>query len=249
MNKRVWQIGIGVICFAAAYLAAAHFYIYFMIGKEALKATDNRHSYTINPQLPADRGLVYVALGDSLTSGVGTEQYEDSYSYLVAQKMAGQNKRVTNLNFSYPGARTDDLIRDLLAKAIADDPRVVTLLVGTNDVHGKVSRQEFVNNYRLIAQELRQGTQAKLNFISIPNIGSDGLLVPPYNAYYRNRVNDFNQEIRKIAREFGANYIDLATHTEELSHGQGDYYSADRFHPSKSGYRIWADYIYEHLDY
>lgn len=245
---KYWQAVAIVIFMAVAYLAAAHYYIYHTIGVAKLKASDNRHTYMINPEITAERGLVYVALGDSLTAGVGTERYEQSYPYLISQKLAGIKQKVTHLNFSYPGARTDDLIRDLLAKAVADQPNLVTLLIGTNDVHGNVSSARFERNYKHILEELTAKTQAKINVINIPSIGADTLLLPPYKDYYQARIEKFNNIIKNLANIYQINHIDLATHTAGLSPGGNGYYAEDQFHPSASGYKIWADFIYDHLN-
>lgn len=247
MNKKFIKIGVILLLLAVGYLVVAHYYIYHTIGKAHLPATDNRHMYIFNESLRDDRGIVYAALGDSLTSGVGTERYEESYPYLVAQKIAGVEEKVTHLNFSYPGARTDDLIQDLLAKAITEKPTVVTLLIGTNDAHGNVSQAEFARNYKYIVDELKSKTQAKIYLITIPYIGADDLLVPPYRKYFDTRVTDFNKVIESLADGYRINIIDLASETA-METPQAKYYATDLFHPSSKSYGAWAKYIYEHLN-
>lgn len=239
----LWVAGLLVI-----YLLGAHYFIYKTIGMANLPASDNRHEYIINPDRQPGRGLVYAALGDSLTSGVGTDRYEQSYPYLLAQKMAGSDKKATHLNFSYPGARTEDLIRDLLAQAIDEQPDVITLLIGTNDVHGNVGEKKFADNYQHILLELTSKTRAKINIISIPYIGADDLLIEPYKAYYHGKIDKFNEDIKFLADRYHLRFIDLTTPTAGPASGASGYYALDNFHPSSTGYKLWADIIYEHLD-
>ncbi len=246
MKKKIWPLVSLSMLAVIIYMLAVHFYIYHTIGVAALKATDNRHIYMVNSIKDKPR-LYYVALGDSLTSGVGTEKYEQSYPFLLAEKLSVDNS-VTHINFSYPGARTEDVIRDLLPKALAEKADVITLLVGTNDVHGGVSEEEFVQNYKFILSELTKKTKAKINVVSIPFIGDDSLLLPPYDYSYRKKILEFNSDIKLLAIQFGVRYIDLTTPTTESSHGGNGYYSIDKFHPSSLGYKMWADIIYDHLD-
>jgi len=247
MLKEILKICLAVIFPFAAYLLAAHWLIYHRIAAVDLRASDNRHSYIFNEQATTSRGLVYVALGDSLTAGVGASLYEQSYPYLVAQKIAGKATKVTHLNYSYSGARTSDLINDLLAKAIADKPDVVTLLIGTNDVHGNVSQDEFRRNYETLLTRLKTQTTAKINVISVPFIGTDSLLLPPYNYYYDAKIIRFNQIIKELAVSNHINYIDLTTPTLTYASQASGYYAADDFHPSGLGYQYWSQVIYDHL--
>lgn len=229
-----------------AYLFAAHFYIYKYLRMAGLKATDNRHEYIINQSII--NKMVYVSLGDSLTAGAGADKYEESYPYLLAQKLAGNDKHVVNLNYSYPGARTADLIKDLLPKAIAEQPDVVTLLIGTNDIHGNVSDQVTEANYDFILAELTQKTQAEIYAISVPFIGSRTLLLPPYNTFFEARVSELNKTIKKLTDKYRVHYVDLATQTAETLRQDGKHYSKDKFHPSGLGYKQWADIIYDNFN-
>ncbi|MEI8361215.1 MAG: SGNH/GDSL hydrolase family protein [bacterium] len=211
-----------------------------------LKAVDDRHRYEINQN--SQNKMIYVSLGDSLTSGAGADKYEESYPYLLAARLSASDKHVINLNFSYPGARTADVIRDLLPKAIIEQPDLVTLLIGTNDIHGNVSFSETIKNYDFILQELKAKTKAKVNVISVPFIGSQTLLLPPYNWYFENKVLSLNREILILCNKYGFHYIDLTTPTAEISREDGIYYSADKFHPAATGYKMWSNIIYDNIN-
>lgn len=248
MLKTAIKISLAVIAIAVAYLLTANWLIYYRLGAADLKATDNQHRYDFNDQATASPELIYAALGDSLTSGVGTNNYQHSYPYLIAQQLAGSDIQVLHYNYSFPGARTQDIIDSLLDKAIADQPDVVTLLIGTNDIHGQVSLAKFQQNYETILARLSTETTAKINIISIPFIGTDSLLWPPYNRYYRFRVNKFNAIIKDLATARSLNYIDLAGLTSQYAVHSSPYYSSDNFHPSNLGYQYWSQIIYDHLN-
>jgi len=246
--KKYLKISAVALIIIIAYLYLAHTYIYRRIGSVHLRATDDKHTYVCGNMATSSKRVVYASLGDSLTSGVGTEKYEESYPYLLAQNMAGVNGEVVHKNFSYPGARTVDLIKDLLKPAIAEQPDVITLLIGTNDVHDLVDVDDFRKNYDYILRELTTKTKAKIYVISIPHIGSESLILPPYSYYFDNEINQFNRNIQALAKNYNLKYIDLATPTFDILKKEGSHYSADLFHPSAEGYKTWAKIVYDNLD-
>jgi len=246
MNKLFLKKCAVIVAVVGVYLSVANYYIYFRIGNSGLKPSDNQYTYTIGNEAPAVTPLTYVALGDSLTAGTGADKYEDSYPYLVAQKMAGDGE-VALKDFSIPGARTSHLIDKLLVPAIAAKPDVVTVLIGTNDIHGKVGAADFEKNYRYIIENLQKQTDAEIFLVSIPFIGSDRIFLPPYNYYFRQKTVQFNEIIVRLSKEYGVNYIDIATPTEEIFAKDGPHYAVDSFHPSADGYKLWAQIIYDHI--
>ncbi len=240
-------IAIAVFVFTAAYLFAAHHYIYKKISAVRLPASDAIGEYVVSGGATSGRNLAYTALGDSLTAGVGTAKYEDSYPWLLAQKITGAADNVILRDRAYPGAKTSDLIRDLLSPAINDKPDVITILIGVNDIHGNVSKAQFTRNYEDIIKRLTAETGAGIYAISIPYIGTDELLLPPYDAYFRYKTIEYNEVIKKLAEAYKIKYIDLYTPTERMFEDTA-LCSADLFHPSARGYGLWADIIYANLD-
>ncbi len=248
MKKTISIILIIIFIGGVAYLLLAHHYIYREIGRAGLPASDTQGTYDFSANSDSSGQLVYSALGDSLTAGVGTLSYEESYPYLIAQKLTATGNAVTLNNRSYPGARTADIVKDLLPAAIADDPDIVTILAGVNDIHGFVSRSDFRNNYQAIISALKKRTHARIYAVGIPLIGSDSLLLPPYNYYFKSETVAFNRIIADLAESNNIDYIDLYTPTVDQLRPDGPLLAADRFHPSAAGYALWADIIYDQLN-
>ena len=232
----------------ALYLYFAHAFIFYYIGQANLKPVDTQKTHIINGGVTTSSELVYTAIGDSLTAGAGVNDYAQSFPYLVASKIAGHDQRVVLNNYSVPGYRTDDLINYLVNPALASSSNIITLLVGTNDVHGNINEKDFSQNYRTILDKLKTVTDAKVYIISIPFIGSRSLILPPYNIYYDQRIINFNKIIFNLAQEYNFNYVDIATPTKDLFKSDGAHYSADAFHPSAAGYALWANIIYDTIN-
>jgi lysophospholipase L1-like esterase len=242
------KIAFLVIAVLGAYLFLAHAYFFWRLGRAGLPLPVPRTAAIKAENNMALKPLIYAALGDSLTAGAGLQRYEETYPYLLAEKISAGRGEIALSGFSYPGAKTADLIKDLLGPAIAQNPDIVTLLIGVNDVHGNVSGREFRNNYRQILKRLTGETRAEIYAINIPFIGSDSLLLPPYDYYYKKKTIEFNNIIKTLAQNSGVKYIDLASPTAALFSKDGAHYSADSFHPSAEGYRLWADIIYADIN-
>jgi lysophospholipase L1-like esterase len=246
MLKKITLIILGPLSLLAVYFFTANWFFYHQIQISVLQVSDTKHQYVFNETATTSQGIVYAALGDSLTAGVGVVDYEQSYSYLIAKKLAGNNVKVTHLNFSYPGEKTDGFIRDLLPATIASQPDVITLLIGVNDVHNNDNRQQFRRHYEDLLAQLTTKTNAKINVISIPLIGSKHSMWLGYRDYYFTKSLIFNDIIKELALKYQVNYIDLTNSTKQYSFTPG-YYAVDGFHPADLGYQYWSQIIYDHL--
>lgn len=246
MIKKILQICLGVFFVIVIYLLAVNWLIYYRLGLANLKSNDQQNNYIFNNEATSS-SLIYVSLGDSLTAGVGVDDYKKTYPFLIAQKLAGTSTPIVHFNFSYPGAKTENIINDFLTETVAQNPDLITILIGTNDVYGQISKNEFRYNYETIITQLKTQTKAKINIISLPLIGTDSLFLPPFNYYYGQRTLKFNKIIEEIAINNDIHYIDLTTPTAIYTKAISDYYSIDNFHPADLGYRLWAQIIYDNL--
>ncbi len=239
--SKLYAIAVVIVVLAGAYLFLAYVHIYHTIGNAHLTSPDISHSYTISGPPTASK-TTYVSLGDSLTAGVGAETYMQSYPYMFAKQLSRKNT-VNLKDLSYPGAKTQDVIATL-PDAIARKPDIVTLLIGINDIHDRITAAQFEANYRSILSMLKKNTTAKIYAISIPFIGSRSLLLPPYNYYFEYKTEEFNDIIRRLADGYAIKYVDIATPTRFQFKKDGPLYSADSFHPSAAGYKLWSDILY-----
>jgi lysophospholipase L1-like esterase len=247
-RKKRWLIIIVILAIiATVYLNRVYSHIYQVIGAADLKPVAGGEAYVINNMI-TENSLVYAALGDSLTAGAGADKPEEYLPYLLAQNFGGPDKKIILKNYSVPGAKTEDLVVSFLPLAIKDNPEIVTVLIGINDIHDFVSPTDFRNNYETILSRLTAETKAKVYVINIPFIGADELIGQPYRFYFKQKINKYNEIIKELAAKYSAGYVDLYTPTFSLLRQSGDHYSIDLFHPSASGYKIWADIIYADIN-
>ena len=105
-------------------------------------------------------GPLWVALGDSMSQGIGASRYDCGWvsQLQVLLDDAGSPYRV--LNLSVYGARVEDVLtRQLPAMRDLDaEPGLVTVLVGSNDMVSRKHRRDLLGNYRKLLQELPSGS-------------------------------------------------------------------------------------------
>jgi lysophospholipase L1-like esterase len=250
MKKKAIIFAMAALLLLGLYLNRSYAYIYNFIAVQNLvdhltpKITE--HNYAKDSQASP---LWYVALGDSLTAGVGTENYQQSYPFLLADALAKEKKQNWRLlNLAVPGAESADVLSQQLPAMLKQQPQLITLLVGTNDIHNFISEQKFADNYRQILEQLKTKTAARIIVLTVPNIGYRTLVLPPYNWYFANRAQVFNKIIKKLCQEYQIGCFDLAQTSRSILRARSNY-SRDLFHPSANGYYQWFNKIYAAINF
>src|SRR4030042_7002060 len=188
------------------YLWLGYTNVYHSIGKASLQSPYINSSFVIdNPT--KDGSIKYVALGDSLSAGVGANDIKDTFVYLYTQHLAKTYGKVTTINLAHPGDSTVNLINYQLNDAILENPGFVTLLIGVNDIHAKKSLVIFEKNYEYILTELTTKTKAKIIVINLPYLGSDKIVWFPFNYLFDFRIRQFNDIIFKLSQKYNIKLV------------------------------------------
>jgi lysophospholipase L1-like esterase len=175
-------------------------------------------------RVPAPAGRV-VFLGDSITEGgLWDELFPD----------------LPVLNRGISGDTTQDL-RDRLDDAL-NEPRLVSLLIGTNDLHGpRAGRHidQIAARCREIVDRIHErapGAGVLLNSLM------------PRTTFYAERLGILNDRYRAIAAETGAVFIDLWPALANASGELREEYTRDHLHLTASGYLAWAAVLGPHVE-
>ena len=213
-----------------------------------LQSPDNENSLTF--ENPEKSGSVkYVALGDSLSAGVGSDKVEDTIVYQFALNQSKNYGKVDVLNLALPGGTTEDVIKDQLSLTINENPGYITLLVGINDIHNKFTDGQFTANYSYILNELLTKTEAKIVVINLPYLGSPRAIRFPYNWMLNSRTKEFNGKISGVISKLDHNgrirQVDLYGKTYKTFNKDPKNCASDLFHPSGEGYLVWSKIINE----
>jgi lysophospholipase L1-like esterase len=163
----------------------------------------------------------WVALGDSMTQGIGASSPEQGW---VAQLARRQDEPVDVINLSQSGARIEDVIAHQLPvwRKLAPAPHgeILTVLIGSNDAISPRHRQLMSEAFAELLTQLPPGAIVS----SVPSPAG-----PAREASELVRAADAAGRIRGVF----PNNLDPTAWRGRLA--------ADRFHPNDAGYTMIAD--------
>ncbi|KKD04159.1 SGNH/GDSL hydrolase family protein [Streptomyces sp. WM6386] len=182
------------------------------------------------------RPVRFVALGDSLTEGVGDPVGEGwrGWAALLADGL-GESVEFTNLAVS--GSQTRDVLERQLPAGLALRPDVVSVVVGVNDtlrctfdIHAVASRLDAV-----YASFASQGAVVLTACLPDPGamLGLPGALARPLAR----RQRAVNTVVHALSERYGAVHLHAAEGAWLMDRAM---WSADRLHPGERGHRQLA---------
>lgn len=180
-----------------------------------------------------------VALGDSLTQGVGDQQKKGGYVSLIKQKIEKKDhtKVVTN-NFGVAGDRSDQILKRLNEQATVQKKvkaaDVIVMTVGGNDLMQTLQKNMFVSSEKKFQLQMDTASKAyanKLNqlFTNVRKYNPDApiFLFSVYNPFYvyfanmssiTTAVAGWNQDTKQTLADYGpAYFVDI---NNLMSYGQ-----------------------------
>jgi lysophospholipase L1-like esterase len=185
------------------------------------------------------RPLRFVALGDSLTEGVGDPVGDTwrGWAALLAGGLAPMTTPAEFTNLSFSGAQTRDLLERQTPQALKMRPDVASVLIGVNDtlrytfdIHAVAARLD-----KVYAAFRAQNTV--LLTACLPDPGSMLRLPGALARPLARRQRAVNTVVHALSERYGAVHL----HAEG-----GDWisdramWSADRLHPGERGHRQLA---------
>lgn len=191
-----------------------------------------------NATTPRIKKLNLVAVGDSLTHGVGDQTHKGGYVWLIKQRLQQDHYQVTTANFGKTGDRSDQIqariIKQVNIQKTLKKADVITLTVGGNDL-----MKVLQDNFLLLASNQLDAAMPKakkqyqtsltslLKTIRTYNSKAPIFLFSIYNPFYvyfpqitdlQKYTNQWNQLAQKVGQKSGNVYfVDI---NQQLSKGQ-----------------------------
>ncbi|MGD6803141.1 SGNH/GDSL hydrolase family protein [Rossellomorea vietnamensis] len=201
-----------------------------------------------------------VSIGDSLTQGVGDETGNGGYVGILNNTFEDNEINITIDNFGKRGNRTDQLLKRLEEKEIADSIKnadVVLITIGANDIM-KIVKSNFIDLKMETFEEEKRGYKERLKeiFDKVNEYNPDAEIYligfyNPFEGYFGNIselemvMKSWNTAGKSVTEEFeNVNYIPTADLFED---SDLELLAEDYFHPNTNGYKLIAKRVLEHV--
>ena len=211
-----------------------------------------------NKQTANAKPYLIVALGDSLTKGVGDKEGKGYVGYLK-DKLETDKQKVAVQNLGISGLESGELVKSVQnsgIQALIKEARLITISIGGNDLtHSVGNVQTVLQTGKIDEAKIRQATAAYtrnldeiLKVVRAHNPEAPVLVVGLYNPF--EGVLDDKGKLDQLITESNANVAQLVQSypnvkvvpTFDIFQWNNDrYLSIDHFHPNESGYERMAE--------
>ena len=108
---------------------------------------------------PRAQGPLWVALGDSMTQGIGAAGISGGWVSQLQDRLAAEGHPVRLVNLSVTGSRVRDVVEGQLPQlaALGETPALVTVLIGANDMFPRSRRAPAVSQFAALLRGLPAG--------------------------------------------------------------------------------------------
>ncbi|MFE5587038.1 SGNH/GDSL hydrolase family protein [Kitasatospora sp. NPDC056531] len=183
--------------------------------------------------------LRFVALGDSLTEGIGDQVGEEwrGWAAVLAHTLTPGGREVEFTNLAYSGALTADLTTRQLPAALAARPHLAAVVVGGNDTlrTGFDIRRTTLELDATLGELSAHG--AVLLTACLPDPGTLLRLPAPLARPLARRMRAVNTVVHALT----ARHRTVHLHIADLPwYAQRGLLSVDRLHPSAEGHHLIA---------
>jgi lysophospholipase L1-like esterase len=185
----------------------------------------------------------FVALGDSITLGIGDRGPGRAWRGWAALLAEGlPEPRLYNLAAS--GVQSADVERDQLPRALELRPDIASVIVGINDtLRSSFDPRRIARSAGHTVGALRSAG-AEVLTIRLPDPGLMLGLPTALSRPLARRIHAVNAVMDDVAGQFGTLVFDAAGDPETYDRRM---WSVDRLHPSERGHRLIARHFYDQL--
>ena len=215
------------------------------------------YAYQLDAVLKPNDEKTIIALGDSLTYGIGDEK-EQGYIGQLRKKLNQQSEYIFTIrNFGIPGQESSDLLKQLNSINVNEtfnEANLVIVYIGTNDL-----RMATGGNFQNISKETiaekkeiyTRNMEKILPVIREFNPSAPILVVGLYNPFQQSNqlndiVSDWDESIQLITKHHENTHF-IPTNDLLKDKNKEDYFS-DALHLNHKGYDLIADRIGTYME-
>lgn len=236
-------------------LSRRHFIAIGAAGSSLLLNPSNSYSRGIISLDVAEKGLVFLFQGDSITDGNRGRNADlnhimgHGYAFAIASRIAADypQNNFTFYNRGISGNRVPDLQKRWETDTIALKPDVLSLLVGINDAAAVINGSEFAKDehefelgYRFLLEECRRKNPAIIFVLAVPFVYPATKLKANMEKW-NIEVGKRAEVVRKLAKEFDAILVDYTgVFDQAVKKMPVEYWIWDGIHPTIAGHELMA---------
>ncbi|MGF2615774.1 SGNH/GDSL hydrolase family protein [Rossellomorea aquimaris] len=208
-----------------------------------------------------NKDMKVVSIGDSLTQGVGDETGNGGYVGILNNTFQENEINIKIDNFGKRGNRTDQLLKRLEEKEVADSiaqADVVLITIGANDIM-KIVKSNLIDLKMETFEKEKRGYRERLKkiFNKVNEYNPDAQIYligfyNPFEGYFGNIselemvMKSWNAAGKSVTEEFeNVNYIPTADLFQDSTL---ELLADDYFHPNINGYKLIAKRVLEHVE-
>lgn len=184
--------------------------------------------------------LRMTVLGDSTITGPGLDRADETFVARIAIRLS-ERYHVELLSLALGGARSADVLRHQVPRAIESDNELTLISVGGNDVLHGTPVWAFERNLDAIVAAMTTVSRGVV-LMGVGDIGTVPRFPMPLDrlATLTGRIAD--RVHMRVATRHG---VEKADHWGWSAQAFKDpsVFSPDRFHPNATGHRIWAEAV------
>ncbi|MFE9452578.1 SGNH/GDSL hydrolase family protein [Streptomyces sp. NPDC006739] len=195
------------------------------------------HAYDVPGEVP----LRLTMLGDSTAAGQGVHRAGQTPGALLASGLAAVAERPVELrNVALPGARSDDLDRQVALVLSAPVPDICVIIVGANDVTHRMPPTRSVRHLSAAVRRLRTAG-AEVVVGTCPDLGTIEPVQQPLRWLARRTSRQLAAAQTIGAVEQGGRTVSLGDLLgPEFEANPRELFGPDNYHPSAEGYATAA---------
>jgi acyl-CoA thioesterase I len=187
---------------------------------------------------PGDGGARYLALGDSLTQGVGAvDEQTGAFPALLAERWRSDGCDVELQNAGISGYTAGQILAEQVPQIESFSPTIITFQAGGNDIANGVSLDEYRANVKSVL-DAATGSGARV-YVFAQNEwfrSPEGL---NYGDDLATQRADYDNVLIEETSAHGAEFVDLRPlYKQQADDGQ---WVEDGIHPTPEAYEAWAE--------
>ncbi|AEV72388.1 lysophospholipase L1-like esterase [Mycolicibacterium rhodesiae NBB3] len=187
--------------------------------------------------VPQDGAVRYLALGDSLSQGVGApDEQTGAFPALLAEQWRGAGCEVELQNAGISGYTAEQVLTDEVPQIEEFQPTLITFQAGGNDIVNGVTLDQYRQNVKAVL-EAATGSGARVIVLA----QNEWFRSPEGKTYGDDLAAQreaFDAALIEEANAAGAEFVDMrATYKQQADDNQ---WVEDGIHPTPDAYAAWA---------